>query len=178
MGREVRMVPADWQHPKEWSDYRREERYVPLYKSTGNAFAEADAEWSEGWEQWQKGFAKNYGEGGEWRPKEPDEIGRQYTWYAGRRPSPDDYMPNWPQEQRTHLMMYENTSEGTPISPAFATPEELARWLADNNASAFGGEGASYEAWLRVCKGGYAPSAVFTVGKGLESGVTALGDEQ
>ena len=82
-------------------------------------------------------------------------------------------MPNWPAEQRTHLMMYEDTSEGTPISPAFKTPEELARWLADNNASAFGSDTASYEAWLRVARGGWAPSMVVADGK-VQNGVEAL----
>ena len=70
-------------------------------------------------------------------------------------------------------MMYEDTSEGTPISPAFQTPEELAHWLADTNASAFGNDGASYEAWLRIARGGWAPSMVFTTDGGLQSGVSA-----
>jgi len=70
-------------------------------------------------------------------------------------------------------MMYEDTSEGTPISPAFATPEELARWLVDNNASAFGDSTGSYEVWLRVARGGWAPSMVATAA-GLTSGVDAL----
>ncbi|MNR40154.1 hypothetical protein D3C85_1584160 [compost metagenome] len=72
-------------------------------------------------------------------------------------------------------MMYETTSEGSPISPAFETPEQLARWLADNGASAFGGSTASYASWLRVANGGYAPSAVLS-SAGLQSGVEALGD--
>jgi hypothetical protein len=42
---------------------------------------------------------------------------------------PEEFMPNWPIDQRTHLMMYETCTEGTPISPAFETPEELALWL-------------------------------------------------
>ena len=71
-------------------------------------------------------------------------------------------------------MMYEDTSEGTPISPIFATPEELARWLTDTKASAFGGQAATYEGWLRVAQGGWAPSAVFTPETGLMSGVDAL----
>jgi len=73
-------------------------------------------------------------------------------------------------------MMYETTSEGTPISPAFATPEELAQWLADNGASSFGSSTASYESWLRVAKGGWAPSAIMDQ-NGLRSGVEALGGE-
>lgn len=75
-------------------------------------------------------------------------------------------------------MMYETTSEGTPISPAFATPEELAQWLVDNNASAFADQTASYEAWLRIACGGYAPSAVMTFGSGMVSGVEALKDDK
>ena len=86
-------------------------------------------------------------------------------------------MPDWPEEIKTHYMMYETCSEGTPISPAFKTPEELARWLADNNASAFAGQGASYESWLRICKGGYAPSAIIMNGK-LMSGVEATKAEK
>lgn len=71
-------------------------------------------------------------------------------------------------------MMYETTSEGTPISPAFTSPEELARWLTDTGASAFGKDTATYEQWLRVCQGGYAPSAIYTSDGGLQSGVAAL----
>jgi hypothetical protein len=68
--------------------------------------------------------------------------------------------------------MWENTSEGSPISPPFATPEELAHWLTENNASAFGEQGASYAGWLRVCKGGWAPSMVIQSGV-MTSGVDA-----
>lgn len=114
MGREVRRVPKDWQHPKKREfNYLKgcyEEIYQPMYEWS---FAEKMREW-------------------------------------------------W----------------GTPISPAFETPEELARWLVDNNASAFAGETASYEGWLRICKGGFAPSAVLTVrpegGGTIQNGVDAL----
>lgn len=82
-------------------------------------------------------------------------------------------MPDFPADQRTHFMMYEDTSEGTPISPAFATPEELARWLADTGASSFANQTASYEAWLRIAKGGFAPSAILS-SAGLQSGVEAF----
>jgi hypothetical protein len=71
--------------------------------------------------------------------------------------------------------MWETTSEGSPISPVFPTAEELARWLSDSNASAFGSDGASYEQWLGMCKSGWAPSAVMDA-KGFRSGVEAIGD--
>lgn len=97
--------------------------------------------------------------------------------YYGCAPDINDYMPDWPDEERTHLMMYESTSEGTPLSPAFATPEELARWLADNNASAFGSMTATYEQWLSTCRQGWAISAVMVDGV-MTSGVADNGRER
>lgn len=165
MGREVRRVPADWQHPKHWTGGLRgpEEHYKPLFP--GERYQPAVDEWDDECAKWKRG-------------EHPDQDADHrcamcYEQWAGQRPHRDDYMPNWPAEQRTHLMMYEDTSEGTPISPAFATPEELAQWLTDTNASAFGREGASYEAWLRIARGGWAPSMVFTPQAGLQSGVSA-----
>ena len=168
MGRECRRVPSDWEHPKNSKGH-----YLPLFDGD---FASADKEWMEGWQKWQQGLCENYGEGAKWKPIEPEYVGTSYTDYAGGRPSPDEYMPDWPDEQCTHFMMYENTSEGTPISPAFATAEELALWLVDNRASAFAGEVASYEAWLRVANGGFACSAVVCGGV-MQSGVEALTEQ-
>lgn len=166
MGREVRRVPADWVHPQ---DDRG--RLYPLHEG---GFAEAEKEWNEGYALWLTGFVNSYTDGGI-VPIDVTEHGHRWSDWHGSRPSPDDYMPDWPEEQRTHYMMYEDTSEGTPISPAFATPEELARWLADNGASSFGSSTATYEQWLRVCNGGFAPSMVLD-GNGLRSGVEALSD--
>lgn len=44
-------------------------------------------------------------------------------------PDRADYMPDWPEEVATHFMLYENVSEGSPISPAFATADELWAWV-------------------------------------------------
>ncbi len=86
-------------------------------------------------------------------------------------------------EKEYGWQMWETTSEGSPMSPVFETPEELARWLADTEASAFGDMTASYEEWLGMITGhGSAPSAVLyinTDGKGhMESGVTAFGNKE
>lgn len=169
MGREVRRVPADWQHPKEqapdWKTGQMVERFKPLFP--GERYKPEVDEWDAECAKWKAG----------WRPDycvDPESIALEYEQYAGQRPHRDDYMPNWPTEQRTHFMMYEDTSEGTPISPAFATPEELARWLADTEASAFAGQTASYEGWLRVANGAWAPSLVFTTDTGMTSGVDAI----
>lgn len=147
MGREVRRVPADWQHPKD----ELTGSYKPLFP--GEQY-KANAE----------GFLEKANAEG---------LQEAIDWY-GQAPNQNDYMPDWPASERTHYMMYEDTSEGTPISPAFATPEDLARWLAETGASSFGSQTASYEGWLRVAQGGWAPSAVSIGGGPLVSGVDAL----
>ena len=162
MGREVRKVPADWQHPK--NDHGG---YLPLLSS---GYAGALVEWHEGLDLWCRGLRDNYKGGTEPHNERPDVWG--YVAYTGRSPNVEDYMPNWTPQQATHFMMYETTSEGTPISPAFATREELARWLADNGASAFGATKATYEQWLNIARGSYAPSLVVQDGK-MMSGVEA-----
>jgi hypothetical protein len=177
MGREVRRVPADWQHPK-----NAKGDYIPLM---GGSYSKRAAEWDEGERQWNAGFrAKTvWHDGGgyheEWEAKAA-EHDYPYSEWSGDRPLAEDYMPDWPDEQRTHLQMYEDTSEGTPISPVMETPEELARWLADNGASAFAGQTATYEQWLATIKRGFACSAVMTVNRDgtgtMESGVAALAD--
>ncbi len=177
MGRQLRMVPADWQHPKNVSG-----NYIPLL---GGSFSKGAAEWDEAERQWNAGFREktNFREGGgrdtEWVPKDA-EMTENYADWAGDRPLAEDYMPDWPDDLRTHFQMYEDTSEGTPISPVMATPEELARWLADNGASAFGNMTATYDQWLATIQRGWACSAVMTVnrdGSGtMQSGVEALAE--
>ena len=163
MGREVRMVPADWQHPKD-----ERGNYVPLFD--GANFEAHVIEWDLTAAKWAEGLRKDYSHDGQWAPIDAKYIGRTYAEWAGKRPRQEAYMPVFAPGTATHLMMYEDCTEGTPISPAFATPEELAQWLTDNEASAFGDQGASYEGWLRVAQGGFAPSMVLDA-NGARSGV-------
>jgi len=163
MGRQVRMVPADWQHPK-----NADGKYIPLH---GRNCAAEQKEWDKGLALWIQGLRDDYKGGTKPHDGRPDVYG--WAEWRGPRPREEEYMPDWPREQRTHYMMYEDTSEGTPISPAFATPEELARWLADTGAGAFANMTASYEAWLRVARGGYAPSMIMD-SDGIQSGVEGL----
>lgn len=139
MGREIRRVPANWEHP-------RDDRggYIPLHEGYAVRVAE---------------FEKMQAEKG---------IQEAIEYYGC--PDKNDFMPDWADSEKTHLMMYETCSEGTPISPAFATPEELARWLADTGASSFGSMTATYEQWLATCRRGWAVSAVMD-SKGFRSGV-------
>jgi hypothetical protein len=156
------MVPKDWQHPKvkrfNHLRNREEEIYQPMYDEP---FAPAMRNWYAGWEAWERGE----------RPEEA--VSDTFFGWAGKPPDPDYYRPDWPAESQTHYMMYEDTSEGTPISPAFETPEELARWLADTGASAFGDMTATYEQWLATIKRRWAVSAVVRNGK-IDSGVAGM----
>lgn len=172
MTREVRKVPANWEHPKQFNEYLGKMVYRPLL---GGSFADAVAHWDEGAAQWEDGFRRHWGDGG-WIPKDSD-MTFPFSEWAGDRPIEENFMPEWPEDERTHFMMYETTSEGTPISPAFSTPEELAQWLVDNDASAFADQAASYAAWLRIARGGFALSAVLAADGGLVSGVQAFKED-
>jgi len=162
MGREIRMVPADWQHPKNERGH-----YIPLM----DGFNKRLADWDEENGKWQQGLRRDWSDGNKWVPIDADQISTPFEDWDGPRPKQEDYMPDWPAEQRTHLCMYEDCSEGTPISPVFATPEECARWLADNGASAFGHMTATYEQWLATCRKGYAIGMVMGGGLPARSGV-------
>jgi hypothetical protein len=164
MGREVRKVPADWQHPKD------ERGYIPLH---GRDCGKEQQDWDAGLALWIRGLRDDWKGGTVAHGERADAYG--WKEWSGRRPCITNYMPDWPAEQRTHLMMYESVSEGTPVSPAFATPEELARWLADHGDGSGMHRAAGYEQWLAVARGGYAPSMVMD-SKGLRSGVDAAAD--
>lgn len=65
--------------------------------------------------------------------------------------------------------LWETTTEGSPVSPVFATADELVNWMV---ADGYSREGA--EAFV---KSGWAPSLVMTPGKGVQSGVDAMAEE-
>lgn len=72
-----------------------------------------------------------------------------------------------------YYQLWSTTTEGHPMTPAFATPEELAQYCADNKVSSFGRDTASYDEWFRFIKVGWALSGVAMPGKGIMSGVAA-----
>lgn len=167
MSREVRRVPANWEHPK--NDHGV---YIPLFDRD---YATDAANWDEAAEKWKQGLRDDFSGG--WIPIGPETNSETYEEWAGTRPDPKDYMPKWAPEERTHIQMYETTSEGTPISPVMTNEEDLARWLVDNNASAFGRQRATYEEWLAMIQRGHSvASFVAQPGLGLISGVAAVSE--
>jgi len=144
MGREIRRVPAGWEHPK------NERGYIPMLDET---HAEALAEWTAGSLQWANGTHLDYA-----------KYGKKYTFEEWEGEAPGDwYRPAFDTEP-THYQIYETVSEGTPVSPVFASLAEMEAWLVFN--------GFSEEAAARFAKNGWAPSFVMQVS---ESGARVSG---
>jgi hypothetical protein len=73
--------------------------------------------------------------------------------------------------------LWETVSEGSPISPVFETPEELARWMS-SPAYRWGvssGSKIAYEHALAFVKEGWAPTLVRTAEHGGETGEQYIG---
>lgn len=98
------------------------------------------------------------GEGRQW--DSPESKAAYDAWQEEAPPEGSGYQ------------IWETVSEGSPISPVFETPEELARWMARNPHGV--DEGTTYEQWLAFIRGpGWAPSFIGT-DNGLVSGVQAV----
>jgi hypothetical protein len=112
----------------------------------------------------------------------PDEkhLNMDIEEHYGKKSNYKEYMPDFPNDERTHYQMYEDCSLGTPISPVCETEEELAHWLADNNASTFADMTASYEKWLKMIKVGSSISCFIALSDGkseIKSGVDLYGEK-
>jgi hypothetical protein len=150
MGREIRMVPPNWQHPK---DERGQLR--PMYR--GN-FADKFTQWLADFDRVRAG--------------DLDEIERECYAKPGMNPlaewlrdegmplRPNGYEP-WRKEDATWIQVWETVSEGTPVTPAFPTASELVNYLVahgdfwDQRRGNGGYTRAQAEAFV---KSGWAPS--------------------
>ena len=106
MGREIRRVPLDWEHPR---DARG--RHVPLFDG---------ARLEEDTIEWQVSAA------------EARRCGDDVEGWCGKRPDPEDYAPAWSPDEATAWCVYEVVSEGTPWSPVFTEPEAIMAWLVES----------------------------------------------
>jgi len=161
MGREIRRVPPNWEHPKkEAFDYRTGamiERYQPLFD---RPFAPAMREWIKEWEAWEAGTHEDFAKHGK-------EYPNYWDWSSGP-PDPHYYRPNWKEGEATWWQVYETVSEGTPVSPPFATPDELVDYLATHGD--FWDQQRGDGAWNRrnaesFVKAGWAPSGIIANGE-------------
>ena len=104
-----------------------------------------------------------------------DDFERSYAdWLADPddwddEPNRDNYMPggDW-------FQLFETVSEGTPLSPPFATREELAAWLTNNVD--YWGKRRTPEQAAAIVRVGYSPSGLWANGTfyNAEEAVTVL----
>ena len=125
MGREIRQVPANWNHPKNDQGH-----YIALHDQT---YEQALGDWK----QYKPDEGDSYEKWAEWAEDVPSA-----EWCRPAYDAPAD-----------HFQIYETVSEGTPVSPVFATRDELAQWLIE--------QGHSEKAARQFAIDGWAISMVF-----------------
>ena len=179
MGREIRRVIPNWQHPEEekYDPFKRRKvtRFKPLYDEP---YRTAIAEWIESHNLWLDGN----------HPDQNHESAKEYKFYAeydGDAPEYKYYRPDWKPEDMTWYQVYETVSEGTPVTPPFETKEELIEYLVENGdfwdqqSRREGDTIMNCDPWPRqqaeafVNGPGWAPSMVIENGK-IMSGVEAI----
>ena len=152
MSREIRMVPADWEHPKRkdfYSDCRDGESYQPLH----------DRDYDEEAQKWMRDY-QLFLEG---KHPEQESIRKWHKYYWDYDSPPDEmycrseaYHTKF-KSASTYYQVYESVSEGTPVSPKFATEDELLKWLMS--------QGHSEIASRRFIKDKYVMSGLMVNGK-------------
>lgn len=94
--------------------------------------------------------------------------------WPGQRAEAEQWKPT-PPPTGDGWQLWETTTEGSPISPVFATAEELAEWMAHPDR---GDERVPVEVARRFVEAGWAPTFVGVPGVGLVDGVVFVGSQQ
>lgn len=177
MGREIRRVPANWEHPKSERQNGRID-YRPMFD---RPYLEALDEWLQEHHQWEDGTHTAFAEHGYTKAEYP-----HYANYGGNPPDVEYFRPNWTPEEMIWWQVYETVSEGTPVTPPFATREELVDYLVangdfwDQSRRKDGRSLIECGPWPRkqaesfVFGSGWAPSLIVTTEHGVQTGVEAL----
>ena len=175
------MVPPNWDHPQV---IRRNGQlgYQPMYD---RSFEDAAREWKEEFAKWQAGERPSY-----YTLDEGDPVPEFWEWHG--MPPEREYYQTWDDKDATWYQVWETVSEGTPVSPPFATNGELIEYLVANGdywdqkrrEEKRQGRpvGMNCDPWSRkaaeafVNGPGWAPSAIMD-SNGIRSGVEALADQ-
>ena len=130
MGREIRMVPPNWEHPhmrcphSPWNggcDDAKKNGGMCHKQLYDRPFSEAANEWKEAFAAWERGERESY--------CDEDSAKGEYWEWAGNPPERDDYRPEWKDGEATWYQVYQTVGEGSPVTPPFATKEELVEYL-------------------------------------------------
>lgn len=110
-------MPKDWEHPR---DARG--RYRPMFIESYKLALEKWLENHRLWEQGRHPAQKDY-------PEETRDC-KFYAEWSGNPPSVEYYNPyNWSKEEANCFQVYENVTEGTPLSPVFESLKQVEHWL-------------------------------------------------
>lgn len=142
MGREIRKVPKGWEHPK-----NDKGRFRPAYDKF---YIDALEEWIKEHRLWQDGKHPD-------QIETPESTGRYlyYSQWSGNPPKIEDYLhQKWTEEEAVCFQVYENVTEGTPVSPVFDSLQEVESWL-------IGSYNYTPEAAAALCESGWQVS--FTI---------------
>jgi len=156
------MVPKGWEHPK-----NKQGHYDPLFDRT---YTEVAQEWVDCAAAYHARDLVKLKELDVYMGDDPESVFAEHPWYwewTDSPPSPDYYRPEF-DAPADHCQMYETVTEGTPVSPVFATRGELAQWIVDNL-------GYSEDAAAGFVEDGWAPSLVMCAGK-VHDGITGLNE--
>jgi hypothetical protein len=158
MGREIRRVPANWEHPKD-----EQGNFIAMYDQDYESRAH---EWLQNCVAWDNSTHQDILDDPEMKQKFP------FYWeWEGTPPNPDSYRPKF-ETKPTWFQVYETVSEGTPVTPPFATKEELVNYLVQHGDfwdQHLGDGGWSRKNAENFVNAGYAPALVTVVSsKGVE----------
>ena len=158
MGREIRRVPPDWQHPR-WTedDAIRPELVGKLRPIFDDDYETVSEKWITDFRLWCDG-------------KHPYQGDYKYFWEYEPPPREESYRDRkWTAEEATHLMVYETVSEGTPVTRAFATAAELIEHLATKGTDWDHGKGWDRHSAEQFVEDGFAMSAMYTPETGFKT---------
>lgn len=182
MGREIRRVPSDWVHPVYTADllpaieqgYGRIGDPIAMYDED---IETAVREWIDGAALWIQGKHPSQVDAEKHGTKHPEMYERTFYAYSSwesQSPDPESYRRPFTSDA-THYQVYETVSEGTPVSPVFATTGEMIHWLTTVPMGGVNKVPLTHKAAEKFVEYESAPS--FIMGShGMRTGVEALED--
>lgn len=152
MGREIRRVPPNWKHPQVKNPHTGRMEDQSMYDET---FEKRFAGWLVEFDRIRAGDLT-----ADEREYYPRGLG---DWLKDETPPDPNYYRPWADEEATWWQVWQTVSEGTPVSPPFATQEELIDYLATHGDfwdQKRGDDPWGREAAERFVKAGWAPSFI------------------
>jgi hypothetical protein len=168
MGREIRRVPVDWQHPKYLHQYLGHPLEEVFHPCIDEVYEDALARHQEQRRRWDADD-----EPLEWGGRRSEVLVKYpettFEEWVGEPPDPAYYRSRkWTAAEATAFQFYETVSEGTPLSPVCKTREEMVEWLVTDG----GRDGPMSRKGAEAFVGqGWAPSMIASPEHGVEMGM-------